>query len=241
MNTIDIISLVLISLFTLIGLWRGFLRGIFRLAAWIAAIAGAYFCHSYFGDTVSSTLQISDYTTIIVCASLGFLVPFLAVLFIGHIIGGAVEKTAIGHADRVFGAFFGCVKAFLICFVFTTVLHLLPLSGILKDTRNESVTYTIYIAVIETMGFSSDPVDIVGFAEKKASELTSSIADKAVEGSKDVVEKAKAEATEAAKEAVNKATTEAKNAAISAVEKATEKATEKASEAPSNKAVKAEP
>jgi len=52
MNTIDIVCLVIILFFTLIGIWHGFLRGIFRLLAWAAAIAGAYFANSLFSETI---------------------------------------------------------------------------------------------------------------------------------------------------------------------------------------------
>ena len=43
MNAIDIVCLVIILFLMLLGLWQGFFRGIFRLIAWAAGIAGAYF------------------------------------------------------------------------------------------------------------------------------------------------------------------------------------------------------
>ena len=63
MNSIDIVCLVLIIFFMLIGIWHGFLRGIFRLLAWAAAIAGAYFANNLLSDTISSTLQTSTFST----------------------------------------------------------------------------------------------------------------------------------------------------------------------------------
>ena len=55
MNWIDIASLVIILSFALVGLYRGFLRSVFRVVAWLVGIAGAYFSH-LFGvtGTVSS-------------------------------------------------------------------------------------------------------------------------------------------------------------------------------------------
>lgn len=219
MNAIDIVSLVLILLFMLIGLWRGFLHGIFRLLAWAGAIAGAYFANKLLSEFISSTLETSNFSTTLVCICIGFLVPFLALSFIGHLLNKYTKDTVVGKVDRVLGGIFGVVKALLILFVLLTILHILPFGGIVHETRDDSISYAAYKGTLELMGYSSEPVDLVGVAERKASAFT-----------KNLTEKASEKAEEVAKEAADKAATAAKEAVVEAADKAVIKAKESVTE-----------
>lgn len=219
MNTIDIVSLVFILILVLVGLWHGLLRGIFRLAAWAAAIAGAYFANKFFAETVVG-FGFSEFSSSIVCICAGFLIPFLALLFVSHMINKAVSDTVVGKVDRVLGGVFGIVKAILILFVLLSILHVFPFGGIVKDTRDDSVSYSLYKSTLECLGYSSEPVDLVGAAERKASEFTENLVNKASEKAEEVAKETVDKAAEAAKDA-------AKNAAVEAAKKATQEAAEK--------------
>jgi membrane protein required for colicin V production len=208
---IDIVCCVIIVLLALLGLWRGFLKSIFKLCAWIAALLGAYFATGFIGDFIASNLEINGLTVKIICICIGFLVPFLLFSFIGHILNNAVKDSAISGVNRLLGAVFGVAKALIICFLFLSVIHLIPASGDLKQARNDAISYSAYKWSLEVMGFSSEEIDIIDMAEKKATEM----ADSAVEASKEAVEKEAAKAVDNAKQA-------AKDAAIKAVEGTTE-------------------
>lgn len=211
---IDIVCCVIIALFALLGLWRGFLKSIFKLFAWISALLGAYFATGFIGDFVASNLDISGFTVKIICICVGFLIPFLLFSFIGHIVNNAVKDSAISGANRLLGAMFGIAKALIICFLFLSVIHLIPASGDLKEARNNALSYSAYKWSLETMGISSKEVDIIDMAEKKATEMADSAVESAVEASKDIIEKEATKAVESAKET-------AKEAAIKAVENTT--------------------
>ncbi|SHK86402.1 membrane protein required for colicin V production [Fibrobacter sp. UWT2] len=213
MNAIDIVCLIIILFLMLLGLWHGFFRGIFRLIAWASGILGAYFACGLLADFISNTLQASAFSTKLVCMCIGFLVPFLLFLFIGHFLQHITEGTTVGKADRILGGIFGVIKALLICFVLLTILHLFPFGGIIPETRNSAFSYEAYKATIEMMGYSSEPVDLLEVAEKKASEVvknaTDKAAEKAAEAAKDAADKAVEKATEAAKETVKGAVSNA--------------------------------
>ena len=232
MNAIDIICLVIILLFTLLGLWHGLLRGIFRLLAWAAAIAGAYFANSLLSEKVAEFLETSDFSATLVCICIGFLVPFLGFLFISHVINKSISGTAAGKADRILGGVFGAIKAILICFVILTIL---PFGGVLHEKRDNALAYSTYKCALKLFGYSTEPVDLVGVAERKASEFTKSLTDRAAEKANEVAKEATEKATEAAKDAIKEATDKAaesaKEAAKDAIEKAAETASEKASTA----------
>lgn len=221
MNTIDIVSLVLILLLALIGVWHGLLRGIFRLIAWASAVVGAYFANAYFATTVEESLGCSNFSAMIVCLCTGFIIPFLLFLFIGHVVNRAVSDTIVSKLDRILGATFGMVKAVLILFVLLTIMHVLPFGGVIKETRDTAVAYKLYQSTLESLGYSSDPIDLVDVAEKKASEFTKNIADKASEKATEVASDVADKATEAAKEA-------AKTAAKTAVSEVQKKAADAA-------------
>ena len=230
MNTIDIVCLIIILLFTLLGLWHGLLRSIFRLLAWAAAIAGAYFANSLFSETISKTLETSDFSTTLVCICIGFLIPFLTLLFIGHIINRSISGTVAGKADRILGGVFGAIKAILICFVILTILHILPFGGVVQEKRDNALAYSTYKCVLKLFGYSTEPFDLVGFAERKASEYTKTLTDKASEKANEIAKDAAEKASEAAKDAIKEATDKAAESAKEATKEAIEKATEKVSD-----------
>lgn len=228
MNTIDIVSLAFIALLVLIGIWHGLFRGIFRLLAWAAAIVGAYFANKMFAASVMDNLGCSEFSASIVCFCIGFLIPFLFLLFAGHVVNKVISDTVVSKVDRILGALFGVVKAVMIIFVILSIMHVLPFGGVIQETRDTAVAYSLYKSTLETLGYSSDPIDLVDVAEKKASEITKTMTDKAAEKASEVAKEAADKATEAAKEAVNKAATEAKEAAKAAVTEAQKKAVDTA-------------
>lgn len=215
MNTIDIISLVLITLLTLLGLWHGFLRGIFRLLAWAAGVIGAYFATDLLSEFVSKILETSDFSTGLVCKCIGFIVPFLLLLFIGHLVNKAIKGTVASKTNRILGGVFGAIKAIIIMFVILTILHILPFGGAIIDARDNSTSYTVYKACLKFAGYSTEPIDLMGIAEDKASSITKSItekaADKASDIAKDVTDQVVEKATNTAKEAASNAAKKALN------------------------------
>lgn len=219
MNWIDITCAACILVFGILGLWRGLLSSVFKLCGWVAAIFGAYFAQGLLGDFFIRNFAFGDFAARLICTCIGFLVPFLLFSLIGHIVGDSIKDTIVGKTNRILGMLFGLIKAALICFVLLTILHLLPVEGNLKATRNDAIAYNVYKSTLETMGYSSDEVNLRKMAKEKASELTKSITDKTINKAKDTAE----EAADSAKTAV-------KNAADSVANKVSETA-EKAKDA----------
>ncbi|MBR4784318.1 MAG: CvpA family protein [Fibrobacter sp.] len=220
MNWIDIVCLICILVLTLIGIWRGFLKDVFRLVAWAAALAGAYFAQDLLADTIATNLAISGFTVKLVSICIGFLVPFILLFMIGHFVQKSIANTSAGKLNRILGGILGACKAWVICFIFLSILHILPVSGDLKETRNDAIAYNFYKFNLELLGFSSDEVDLVGFAEKKASEFSKEITDKAVEKVKETT----TQAAEQAKDAAVQAAEDVKDAAVNAAKETTDKA-----------------
>jgi len=219
MNWIDIACAACILVFGVLGLWRGLLSSVFKLCGWIAAIFGAYFAHGLLGDIFVRNFAFGDFAARLICTCIGFLIPFLLFSFIAHVVGDSIKDTIVGKTNRILGMLFGLIKATIICFIFLTIFHLLPVEGNLKNTRNEAVSYNVYKSALETMGYSSDEVNLRKMAKEKASELTKTITDKAKGSTEEVADSAKATVKNAADSLTNKVTEtaeKAKDAAIAA-------------------------
>ncbi|MCQ2096399.1 MAG: CvpA family protein [Fibrobacter sp.] len=216
MNTLDLVSLILILVLSILGIWNGFLRGIFRLMAWIAGIVGAYNANNILSHFFRETMGFSEFSTTLVCYAVGFLVPFLILLFIGHMLQKSISDTSFGTLDRVLGGIFGFIKGSLIWFALFSILHIMPFGESLLATRDASFSYRAYRSTLEIMGFSSEPIDLVDVAEKKASDIVEKATDKATEAAKEVVkdaakDAAKATVDETRKSVQEKAANPAKN------------------------------
>ena len=233
MNWINIVCIVCILILTLIGVWRGFLKDLFRLIAWAAALAGAYFANDLLAETISSNLEISGFTVTLVCICLGFLIPFISLFMIGHFVQKAVADTPVGKVNRIFGGILGACKGWVVCFIFLTILHILPVTGGRRETRNDAFIYSFYKFNLELLGFSSEEPDLIGIAEKKATELSKEITDKAVEKVKESSAQAAEQAKEAAVQAAKDAVTNAKDAAGGAKDSLAKKVEAKADSAAS--------
>ena len=219
MNWIDIVCSACLLVFGALGLWRGLLGSVFRLCAWVSAILGAYFAQDLLGGFFTRNFAIGDFAAHLICTCIGFLFPFLLFTFIGHLVGDSIKNTIVGKTNRILGLLFGLVKASIICFILLTILHLLPVEGDLKKTRNEAVSYSIYKSSLETMGYSSDEVNLRKMAKDKASELTKTITDKAKGSTEEAADSAKAAIKNTADSLTNKVSEtaeKAKDAAIAA-------------------------
>ena len=219
MNWIVIACLACLIIFGVLGYWRGLLNSVFRLCAWVAAILGAYFAQKLFGDYVIQNFAFSDFTARLICTCIGFLIPFLLFSFIGHVVGDSIKDTIVGKTNHILGMLFGFLKASIICFAFLFILHLLPVEGNLKETRNNAIAYSICKSAIVAMGYSSDEVDLRQMAKEKASELTKTITDKAKGSTEETADSLKSAAKNAADSVATKVTEtaeKAKDAAIAA-------------------------
>lgn len=119
----DIVILVIIGLSALISLWRGFLREVLSLLAWILAFWVAY------RFTPLAALWLTDFVDVpSVRFILGFVALFvltlIAMSLIGHIIVKIVGGTGLTGTDRMLGLLFGMARGGVI------VLLLVLLAGL---------------------------------------------------------------------------------------------------------------
>ncbi len=126
MNWADYLIIVIIALSVLMGLWRGLLREVISLTAWIAAFAIAFL----FAED-GATYLTGHIATPSLRFAAAFAGLFLATLLLGSLIGFVasqlVERTGLTGADRILGVGFGLARGALVIAALVLVAGLTPL------------------------------------------------------------------------------------------------------------------
>ncbi len=113
MTGFDIAVIAVISLSALLGLWRGVIREVFALAAWIAAIV----CMFVFGERLAAMLPIAQDTPwlrMLAAYALVFIAVFVVLSVVGFVFSRLVKAIGLSFVDRALGMVFGVLRGALI-------------------------------------------------------------------------------------------------------------------------------
>lgn len=122
----DYFVLGVIVLSVLVGVWRGFLREVLSLLAWIVAFAVAFFFVDYAVALLADYVSIPSIRLILAFGGL-----FLATLFLGGVVnivvGQVVLRSGLTGTDRMVGVIFGFLRGVVAIVVLVLVAGLTPL------------------------------------------------------------------------------------------------------------------
>jgi membrane protein required for colicin V production len=127
LNWVDWVIIIVLTLSTLLSLWRGFVREALSLAAWIVAFISA----SMFADPLAATLLSAiDNTTGRYIAA--YVLIFVGVLVLGTILNGLMAKlvklSGLSLLDRLLGTLFGFTRGLIVVLVVVFIAQeLLPM------------------------------------------------------------------------------------------------------------------
>jgi membrane protein required for colicin V production len=105
------------------GAWRGLVREVISVAAWVLAFLGA----NYFGSPLAEVLPASIPTPElrVLIAFVGvFVVILAACTLVGQFLARMVKVAGLGELDHVLGGFFGIARALVIMLAFAIVAGL---------------------------------------------------------------------------------------------------------------------
>ena len=117
----DYIYIVLTILFIIQGTSKGFVLSILAASKWVLAYIITLFLFSKVKPHVEGIIDSEYVLNITLGISLFILIIFI-ILLVNKGIGKAVSYSGLGKLDRIFGFFFGFVKAYVVCVcIFATV------------------------------------------------------------------------------------------------------------------------
>lgn len=122
LNGIDWVIIVILTISTLLSLWRGFVREALSLLGWVAAFLVAHI----FVDQMAAMLAgaITNVTGRYVASyAILFVVTLIAFTIIAHLAGKIVSATGLTLLDRLLGTVFGLARGIILILVVTYVVQ----------------------------------------------------------------------------------------------------------------------
>jgi membrane protein required for colicin V production len=120
MTVFDYAILVLIILSAALGLWRGVIREVFALGAWIVAIV----CMFLFGQTVANALPLAGqaaWLKSLAGYALVFVTIFITLSVVGFLFTKIIRAVGLSFIDRALGMMFGALRGALIAVLIVLV------------------------------------------------------------------------------------------------------------------------
>lgn len=123
MNLLDIIIITILSVFLLIGLWRGFFRAVSFFAG---IVLGIWFGMTYTSDLAAlikpQVPSLPDSVAQIICFSFLFISIIILCNLIGWGLKKVFKKAFLGWLDRLLGAFFASGAGIILIYLIIVVL-----------------------------------------------------------------------------------------------------------------------
>jgi membrane protein required for colicin V production len=140
MHTLDILFIIAGAFFIFIGIRRGLIGELFRLAALIAGFFAAFLYYEEIASYFRFTSPVIDRA----CAfTLVFLIVAIAIIGVGWVVKKIIHLTPLGWIDGLFGGIIGLTKTILIFWILCLSLSSFPLSRPMLDA-NRSVLFQTY-------------------------------------------------------------------------------------------------
>ena len=142
----DVIILLIILIFAIVGTARGFIKAIFGKLCWILGILGAIFFYRKLAAHMMELVH-NQTVSLILCFVLVFVVIFLIVKIIQIIIERIFDGEIMKGLDRSLGFFFGILEGFVVIFAIIFLLTFQPWFDVSKLFEG-SLIYSILFPLI---------------------------------------------------------------------------------------------
>lgn len=125
MNGADLVILGIVLASVLVSLVRGFIKEMFSILVWVAAIFAAFQVSGALAEALEPLIDLPSARFIIAFAAVFVLVLVVGGL-VSFLIGKVVEKTGLSPTDRMFGALFGLARGLLIVVLAVMLMRITP-------------------------------------------------------------------------------------------------------------------
>jgi membrane protein required for colicin V production len=127
MTGLDWFVLLTILISIAIGMWRGFIREAFAIAAWIA---GAFCAWQYaeFAASFLANLIAQPPLRMIAGYVLAFLAGYIVIAVVGAVVRSILNAVGLSFLDRGLGAVFGVARAAIVIIIVASLAANTPLA-----------------------------------------------------------------------------------------------------------------
>ena len=119
----DYIYMILTILFIIQGTLKGFVLSILSAAKWILAYVVTIYIFPKAKPYVDGIID-NEYVLDVILGVGIFIIVIFLILLVNKALSKAVTYSGIGTVDKVFGFFFGFVKAYIVVVCLFTVVHI---------------------------------------------------------------------------------------------------------------------
>ena len=152
----DIIIFVVILIYAIVGMAKGFIKAIFSKLCWILGILGAILFYKRLSVHMTTLIQ-NQTVSLILCFLLIFVVIFLIVKILQIVFERIFDGEIMKGLDRALGFFFGILEGLVVVFIVIFVLTLQPWFDVSKIFDN-SFIYNFLIPFVQK---SQDSIPVV--------------------------------------------------------------------------------
>jgi membrane protein required for colicin V production len=134
MTVIDIIVLAIIGVSVLIGVWRGLVREVLALVAWVAAFLLSNFLAPEAAKLLPRGMG-SEEVRLLVSYVIVFIIVLVALSVLAILASKLVKVVGLGPADRAVGGVFGLARGVLLVLILVLLAGLtsLPRQSVWRD------------------------------------------------------------------------------------------------------------
>ncbi len=164
MNGIDIVVIIILSIFLIRGLFRGILIEVLSLVGMILAYIIALREMSTIANLIAKYISLPDFVLSLFSFTILFILVLLVTRLLAKTLSKLVKETLVGWLDRLGGGVFGLAKGVIVTSLVLLLLSLIPLPEAIKTEQQKStldksirpVTPAIFNWIIKVFPQSKD-------------------------------------------------------------------------------------
>ena len=128
MNGADLAILGILLISIAVSLVRGFIKEVFSILVWAAAIVAAFQVSGPLAEALEPLIDLPSARVIMAFAAVFVLVLVVGGL-ISFLVGKMIEKTGLSPTDRLFGAVFGLARGLAIVVLAVMLMRITPFAA----------------------------------------------------------------------------------------------------------------
>ena len=162
LNAFDLVIAGLVALSAVVGVFRGFVKEVLSLAAWIGAFWVAWAFAVPFSGTFSGLLD-SPALQVLAAGLVLFLATLVAATLVGQLIQKSITRTGLAGPDRILGLLFGALRGGAGIVALVLVLRLLSLQDAPWWQQSALVPYFDHLGALLVELLRPEVADALGY------------------------------------------------------------------------------